>query len=80
LFIYYRLWVKRVEDAPGEAANVFRTWNYPVKEMFKIIWESMLKNGGFLDTPAEGIRKVSIKVFFVKLTYRPQVSTFEALS
>jgi glutamate receptor, ionotropic, invertebrate len=35
------LWVKKVEDASGESANAFRTWNYPVREMYKILWESM---------------------------------------
>jgi hypothetical protein len=47
-----------VEQASGDAANVFRTWNYPIKEMYKIVWEQMSRNGGFLETPAEGIKRV----------------------
>jgi glutamate receptor, ionotropic, invertebrate len=58
------LWVKKVEEASGESANAFRTWNYPVREMYKILWESMRRGGGFLETPAEGIRRVYRKCHF----------------
>jgi hypothetical protein len=54
-----------VEQATGDAANVFRTWNYPIKEMYKIVWEQMSRNGGFLDTPAEGIKRVTFFKFHV---------------
>lgn len=62
--VFHRLWVEKVEQAPGEAANVFRTWNYPIKEMYKIIWEQMSRNDGFLDTPADGIKRVYMYLFF----------------
>jgi Ligand-gated ion channel len=58
IVVFIRLWVDRVEQASGDAANVFRTWNYPIKEMYKIVWEQMSRNGGFLETPAEGIKRV----------------------
>jgi hypothetical protein len=63
--LFIRLWVDRVEQAAGDAANVFRTWNYPIKEMYKIVWEQMSRNGGFLDTPAEGIRRVRFLNYFI---------------
>lgn len=56
--LYNRLWVDRVEQATGDSANFFRTWNYPIREMYKIVWEQMSRNGGFLDTPADGIKRV----------------------
>jgi Ligand-gated ion channel len=65
IVFFIRLWVDRVEQATGDAANVFRTWNYPIKEMYKIVWEQMSRNGGFLDTPAEGIKRVRFLQFLI---------------
>ncbi|CAB3377521.1 Hypothetical predicted protein [Cloeon dipterum] len=56
--LLYKQWVASVEAATNTEANSFRTWNYPIREMYKIIWEQLGRTGGFLETPAEGIRKV----------------------
>ncbi|XP_059484731.1 ionotropic receptor 25a-like isoform X2 [Neocloeon triangulifer] len=61
--LLYKQWVDKVEAATGTDVNTYRTWNYPIREMYKIVWEQLNRNGaaGLLDTPAEGIRRVLAK-------------------